>query len=187
MYVLDSSSLAHTRTHLNILTAPTHYQYTGALAACTKPSPPPLPLWLQEMVTPLNLRTWEFWLSFHPDEAFSSYLLEGIAHGFRIGYAHHTHSCTPATCNHPSGDEHPSVISAALAKELEAGRLKGPLPRPDFPYVHVSSLGAIAKKHAVNKWRIILDLSHPAGASVNDGIDSRFCSLTYMKVADVVT
>ena len=51
----------------------------------------------------------------------------------------------------------------------------------------MSSPGAVAKKHVVNKWRLILDLSNPASASVNNSIDSRFCSLTYMKVADVVT
>ena len=33
---------------------------------------------------------------------------------------------------------------------------------------------------------MILGLSHPKGASVNDGIDRTLCSLTYMKVDDVV-
>ena len=33
---------------------------------------------------------------------------------------------------------------------------------------------------------IILDLSHPKNASVNDGINRSMCSLTYMKVEEVV-
>ena len=66
------------------------------------------------------------------------------------------------------------------------GRLIGPLDPRAYPYVMVSSLGAVPKKHCLDKWRLILDLSHPKGASVNDGIDRTLCSLTYMKVDDVV-
>ena len=36
--------------------------------------------------------------------------------------------------------------------------------------VHVSPFGVIPKKNKPNKWGLILDLSAPAGASVNDGI-----------------
>ena len=50
----------------------------------------------------------------------------------------------------------------------------------------MSSLGAVPKKHCQDKWCLILDLSHPKGTSVNDGIDRTLCSLTYMKVDDVV-
>ena len=62
----------------------------------------------------------------------------------------------------------------------------GPLDPREYPYIHVSSLGAVPKKHSPNKWRLILDLSHPKGQSINDGIDRKLCSLTYMKVDDVV-
>ena len=62
----------------------------------------------------------------------------------------------------------------------------GPLIPTQFPYVQTSSLGAIPKKHTQNKWRLILDLSHSKNASVNDGIDRSICSLSYMKVDDVV-
>ena len=48
--------------------------------------------------------------------------------------------------------------------------------------MQVSSLGAVPKKHSIDKWRLILDLSHPVGTSVNDGIDPALRSLTYMKV-----
>ena len=52
--------------------------------------------------------------------------------------------------------------------------------------MHISSLGVVPKRHSTNKWRHILDLSHPSGTSVNDGINRILCSLTYMKVDDVV-
>ena len=52
--------------------------------------------------------------------------------------------------------------------------------------MHISSLGVVPKKHSTNKWRLILDLSHRRGTSVNDGINRSLCSLTYMKMDDVV-
>ena len=61
----------------------------------------------------------------------------------------------------------------------------GPLNPADYPYVLTSSLGAVSKKHS-DKWRLILDLSHPDGSSVNDGISKSICSLSYMKVMDAV-
>ena len=121
----------------------------------------------------------------HPDQEYASYLLDGIANGFQIGFSHATHACTPAKHNHPSANEHPSVILEGLANEVQKGRLICPLNPRDYPYAQISSLGAIPKKHS-NKWRLILDLSHPAGSSVNDGISKPLCSLSYMKVQDVV-
>ena len=121
----------------------------------------------------------------HPDKQFASYILEGIANGFRIGFSHANHSCTPAKHNHPSANEHPAVISEGLTTEVHNGRLAGPFNPADYPYVHISSLGAVPKKHS-DKWRLILDLSHPPGSSVNDGISKPLCSLTYMRVQDAV-
>ncbi len=68
---------------------------------------------------------------------------------------------------------------------MDKGRLIGPLNPGDFPYAQISSLGAVEKKHST-KWRLILDLSHPAGFSVNDGIAKPQCSLTYSRVRDAV-
>ena len=47
--------------------------------------------------------------------------------------------------------------------------------------IHVSPFGVIPKK-APGKWRLIIDLSHPAGHSVNDGIDEGIASLPYVSV-----
>ena len=40
----------------------------------------------------------------------------------------------------------------------------------------------IPKKHQPGKWRLIVDLSHPSGHSVNDGIPKPLCSLSYITV-----
>ena len=50
--------------------------------------------------------------------------------------------------------------------------------------VHISKLGVIPKKHQPGKWRMIVDLSSPSGASVNDFIDPSLCSLKYASVDD---
>ena len=67
-----------------------------------------------------------------------------------------------------------------------AGRLYGPIPSQHLPGIHVSPLGLIPKAHQTNKWRLIVDLSNPAGSSTNDGIDPTLCSLCYASVDDAV-
>ncbi len=44
----------------------------------------------------------------------------------------------------------------------------------------------IPKKHQPGKYRLIVDLSSPAGKSVNDGIAKEVCSLSYTKIDDIV-
>ena len=44
----------------------------------------------------------------------------------------------------------------------------------------------IPKANQPLKWRLILDLSYPNGASINDGIDLELCSLQYITVDTVV-
>ena len=57
-------------------------------------------------------------------------------------------------------------------EEVAAGRVLGPLPEECVPASgwHVSHFGVIPKPHKPNKWRLIVDLLYPAGASVNDSI-----------------
>ena len=58
---------------------------------------------------------------------------------------------------------------------------------PDaIPGVQINRFGVIPKPHQLGKWRLIVDLSHPEGRSVNDGISSDLCTLQYTRVDDVV-
>ena len=186
--------MLHTHTHTHTLLgldkdSTLSYAYSADLAAlssCLNLHPPTLPAYLTRITTPLKVNAWATHLATHPDRAFASYIIDGLSHGFRIGFDHQYHICRPAASNHPSALEHPSVISERLEAEVSKGRLIGPLNPTEFPEVQTSSLGAVPKKHSENKWRLILDLSHPKASSVNDGIDRSMCSLTYMKVDDVV-
>ena len=70
--------------------------------------------------------------------------------------------------------------------EVKLGRVIGPLVRSEYPEVHISRFGVIPKNHQPGKWRLIVDLSHPEGASINDGIEPELCSLHYTSVDEAV-
>ena len=52
--------------------------------------------------------------------------------------------------------------------------------------VHTNRFGVIPKPNQPGKWCLIVDLSHPDGASINDGVDSTLCSLKYASEDDAV-
>lgn len=81
--------------------------------------------------------------------------------------------------------QHPQPFEAYISKEVAAGRIIGPVST-DVEGIHVSRFGIIPKPHQPGKWRLITDLSHPCGTSVNDGIESQLCSLSYVSVDDAV-
>jgi len=54
---------------------------------------------------------------------------------------------------------------------------QGSGPQPPLLVLHVSRFGVIPKRHQPVKWRLILNLSSPAGHSVTDGIAGEDYSL----------
>ena len=86
----------------------------------------------------------------------------------------------------PSASLQPSVIDQYLRTELDKGRIAGPFLKSPIPHLHISRFGVIPKKHQPGKWRLILDLSSPAGHSVNDGIPKEPFSVQYMTVDDII-
>ena len=144
-------------------------------------TPPALPQQLQEVRTPLQLQAWAQALRHHPDQEFAHYILQGIQQGFHIGFDRQVVQCRSAKRNMLSAEQNPGVVDRYLQKEREAGRIVGPLPHPVAGF-QISRFGVIPKPHQPGKWRLIVDLSHPKGASVNDGIDPALCSLVYTSV-----
>ena len=67
----------------------------------------------------------------------------------------------------------PSVVSDYIRDELSAGRLVELAEEEEAAEwnVHCSPIGIFPKKNKPGKWRLIVDLSSPDGASVNDGIE----------------
>ena len=68
---------------------------------------------------------------------------------------------------------------------MTLGHVVGPLPLRQVPGVHISPFRVIPKGHTPGKWQLIVDLSSPAGGSINDGIPAEWCSLSYIKVDGV--
>ena len=99
------------------------------------------------------------------------FVLDGIRHGFKSGFSP-SQKLKSAKKNKPSVAQHASVIDVYLANEVSLGRVAGPFNSPPFPNLQISSFGVIPKKGQPGKWRLIVDLSSPWGASVNDGISA---------------
>ena len=87
-----------------------------------------------------------------------------------------------------SAEEHPQVVQEYLDKEVAGGRIwdVGTVAEAAAMHVHRSPFGVIPKRNKPGKWRLILNLSAPDKASVNDGISKELSSLGYMSVDDLV-
>ena len=162
LFCTDPSMLAHMNgqvhegkyTYLSHLLA---FQNLHPIQACS----------CKEIITPLKLYEWGQLLSTHPDKEFVRYILQGIQDGFRIGYD------TRVSARHNLPPRNPAAITEYFQNELRLGRITK-CPRGEWHReIHVSPIGIIPKKNKPGKWRLIVDLSSPDGASVNDGISSQ--------------
>ena len=90
----------------------------------------------------------------------------------------------PSHSNMPSVHQLPDLVEKQIRAEVDAGRLLGPLPPQLARMVQTSSIGLIPKPHQQGKWRLIVNLSSPAGASVNDAIASDSCHMQYTSVLE---
>ncbi len=144
--------------------------------------PPYLPAALLEITTPLISRVWERELATHPDQKFARYVTQGIKQGFRVGF-NHVAPLISSSSNMSSALEHPQVVSDYLQQEVTLNRMLV-VPAADLPLIHchISPFGVIPKRSKPGKWRLIVDLSSPSNASVNDGISRDMCSVTYTTI-----
>ena len=164
------------------------YPYTQQLAqleARSPLTPTCLPAILLDITTPLKAKVWEAELSHHPDTQFSSYVVNGIKNGFRVGFDRQR-LLKNYKGNMASALEHPQVVNDYLQQELLLSRMVI-IPQGQVPYIHcqISPFGVIPKKSKPGKWRLIVDLSSPTNASVNDGIDKDMCSISYISIDQV--
>ena len=142
---------------------------------------------LQQVETPLVWQEWERALAAHPDRQYCNYILRGLREGFRVGFRYQSHSCARAKANMKSASENPEVVDRYIEREVELGRIIGPTDPKELPTAQISRFGVIPKNHQPGKWRLIVDLSHPEGASVNDGIEPELCTMRYTSVDEAVS
>ena len=151
-------------------------------------SPAVSPLRPVSQLTPINVDRFQHELRHHPNPDKVAYVVQGLRHGFHVGFNYSTSSGTSlksATRNMASALLNPQVIDNCLQLDVETGRVAGPFSQPPLPILHVIRFGVFPKRHQPVKWRPIPDLSSPAGHSVNDGIAREDYSLQYMKVDDI--
>ena len=106
----------------------------------------------------------------------------------------------------PAADSQPTIADDTTLSSLQLGQFlelvraevreemqshQGQLAATESSAAHqllayTSPMGLVPKLHQLNKFRLIVDLSHPIGASVNDDISPDLCSLRYASVDEAV-
>ena len=136
--------------------------------------------------TPLVIHRWQEALVKHPHQSLVNFFLMGLSQGFRIGYNHSSKEQKSAHRNLTGALQHPQVVNEYLATEILHHRVAGPFNKELLPQVQINRFGVIPKRHQPNKWRLIVDLSHPVHHSVNDGIPKSLCSLSYITIDNAI-
>ena len=86
-----------------------------------------------------------------------------------------------------SAFEYPQVIDTKLAKEVALGRVLGPFDnQPTTPAYRISPLGVVPKK-VPGEFRMIHNLSHPEGSSVNDYIPQELATVQYASIQNAIS
>ena len=83
--------------------------------------------------------------------------------------------------------EHPQPVDQYVQSEIAADRIvrlrdvdHDELQTPmSASMLHISRIEVIPKHHQPGKWRLVTDLSSPKGRSVNDGVSTGQCSVSY--------
>ena len=133
----------------------------------------------------LNLQAWEYRLRDYPDKFLSQYL----KFGFPLSLLNPASLYNVDICNHPSALAYPKAVDQYISKEVGLGAMLGPCDLRDFDHYHCSPL--LTRPKDIDKRRVILNLSYPYGASVNDSIskshfDGRRFTLKFPMIDDIV-
>ena len=114
----------------------------------------------------LCIKAWTEYLHEYSDRD----LVDFLAYGWPINFDRRV-PLQPTGVNHPSATQHSANIDFYIATELGFGALAGPFAGPPVSGSHTSPLMTRPKKGSEHR-RVIVDLSWPDGASINDGITS---------------
>ena len=129
---------------------------------------------------PLRWQEWDSCLSLYPDQRSRAYIVDGICHGFCVGYNQEA-TCRSSRGNMKSALENPHVNGEYLHAECEVGRVIGSLDPSSHLHVHTSRFGVVPKSVPGNG-----DMSFLEGGSVYDWMKEPCCLLSYATVIDAV-
>ena len=114
------------------------------------------------------------------------FVLAGLQHGFHVGFSSSLNCFDQQRGTCPQPRYNPQLLTHICGTSSKEDRLKGSQRVPPLVNLHVSRFGVIPKKYQPGKWRLILDLSSPKGATFKDGIPKDTCSVQYLTVNSVI-
>ena len=153
------------------------YTYMASLRRLSMPPSHQSPLtnW-PPCPTPICIPLLAYYLRYHPDQEYVSFILQGLQVGFHVGFAGAQISLRSSSRNHPSSLANPQAIRNFIHEETSAGRMVGPLNLPLEGLIHCSPIGLVPKGRGTGQWRMIVDLSHP----------DYLCSVNYSAVDEAL-
>jgi len=116
-------------------------------------------------VTPINITRFDLELKNHPNRPLIEWALRGLKYGVRTGFTGTRDGYEMS--NLKSATTNPEPLRDNIKRELEFGRLIGPLSKAPMG-AKVSPVGTVPKRNS-EKFRTINHLSLPLRTSVNDG------------------
>ena len=131
----------------------------------------------------LNVPAIKQFLSESAPPEIGSSIVNGLMFGVSLGYAGPDLNVHMA--NLTSASIKPEVTQKLLDKEISAGRIAGPFPKPPFDTMRINPIGLVPKKNP-NEFRLIMDLSQPHGTSVNDFIPQSESAVTYPTIQTAI-
>ena len=115
----------------------------------------------------LNISVWRRKLREYSDKVVCEYL----QFGFPLDFDTRKKLSDKERRNHKGAREYPNFIDKYLERETSAHRIMGPFEsNPLSAPLIVSPMNSVPKASSTDERRVIVDLSWPHGASVNDGI-----------------
>ena len=117
----------------------------------------------------LNLPAWEKYLQHYPEER----VLQYLKFGFPLSLTGPSKLHNVDVTNHFTALAHPTAIQRYLYKEKSFAAILGPSTEVNSQKFHCSPL--LTRPKDLDKRRVILNLSYPHGASLNDNVDKEYC------------
>ena len=136
------------------------------------------------VVTPIIVPRLRQLAESYPYKQMLNYILDGFLHGFDIGFQGTFNDPNTRPRNLRSASLHEQQVDLAVRREISRGHTSGPFTSQPFKFTHCSPIGAAPKPDG--SVRLILDLSSPRGAAVNEGISQDEFRCTYSSFDDAV-
>ena len=105
-----------------------------------------------------------------------------MQYGFRSGLQE-APQCRTSTASTPSARKHAEVVNQYCQVQVSKGYMAGPFPSSECSGVIAGSIAVIPKKEP-GKFCIIVDMSSPKKASINDNIRRQHTHVAYSSVED---